>query len=140
MQIIDEERAMPSQDERNMGLLVHLISFSSLLFPLGNIIGPLIVWMVKKDQSAFVDVHGKESLNFQITSTLIMIAAIILGVFMAIGSGVTDNEIGIAGSVLALIAFVIAYSLFILIVVIVAALKANNGEYYRYPASIRFIS
>ena len=140
MQIIDEERGLPSQDERNMGLLVHLISFSSLVFPLGNIVGPLIVWMVKKDQSEFVNEHGKESLNFQITTTIVMIAAIALGVFMAIGSGMTDNELGIAGSVLGVIAFVVAYSLFILIVVIIAALKANNGEMFRYPASIRFIS
>ena len=139
MQIIDEERGLPSQDERNMGLLVHLISFSSLVFPLGNIVGPLIVWMVKKDQSEFVNEHGKESLNFQVTTTIVMIAAIAVGVFMAIGSGISDNELGIAGSVLAVIAFVVAYSLFILIVVIIAALKANNGEMFRYPASIRFI-
>ena len=141
MQILDEEgRSLPSQDDKNMGLLVHLISFSSMVFPLGNIIGPLIVWMIKKDQSEFVDKHGKESLNFQITTTLVMIVAIVLGIFMAVGSGMTDNEVGIAGSIIAIIAFVIGYSIFILIVVIVAAIKANNGEYFRYPFSIRFIS
>lgn len=108
-------------DAKTWGMLCHLASFLGYLFPFGNIIAPFIVWQLKKDNSEFVDYHGKESVNFQITVTIALIAAIplillVIGIFMLIA-------IPILEAVLA----------------IIAAVKASNGEYYRYPLTLRLI-
>jgi uncharacterized Tic20 family protein len=103
-------------------MLVHLLSFAGFLFPFfGNILGPLILWLVKRESSTFIDFHGKESVNFQISVTLYGLAATILS-FLGIG-----------------IPIGIALVVFDVVVVIMAAVKASSGELYRYPLSIRFI-
>jgi uncharacterized Tic20 family protein len=111
-----------SSDERMWGMLCHLSSLSGSVIPFGNIIGPLIVWMIKKDEYAFVDDQGKESVNFQISVTVYFVASIVLS-FVIIG-----------------IPFLIAVPIFGLVMSIIAAVKANGGEYYRYPLTIRFIN
>jgi uncharacterized protein len=111
----------PSPDERTWAMLCHIAAFAGYVIPFGNIVGPLVVWLLKKDESAFVDHHGKESLNFQITMTI----AIIVSAF----------------SVLLLVGIVLlpAVLLFDLIMKIVAAIKASNGEWYSYPLTIRLV-
>jgi uncharacterized Tic20 family protein len=111
----------PDKDARMMGMLCHLLSLAGLVVPFGNVLGPLVIWLVKKDTSPFVDDQGKESLNFQITAT---IALLIAGATICIGIGFFLLPIvGIVALVLA----------------IIAALKANEGVAYRYPFNIRFI-
>ena len=104
-----------------MGMLCHLLSLTGLVIPLGNIIGPLVIWLMKKEQSAFVDANGKESLNFQITVFIAVIVSILL-CFVIIGILLLP-VVGIAAIVFA----------------IIAGIKASNGEVYRYPVCIRFI-
>ena len=111
----------PDQDSRTWGMMCHLASLAGYVVPFGNVIGPLVAWQIKKDASDFVDYHGKESLNFQITVTIAMIVAIPL-IFVVIG-------------ILMLIVIPIAA----LVLVIIAAVKASNGELYRYPLTIRLI-
>lgn len=108
-------------DSKTWGMLCHVVTFAGYLFPFGNIIAPFIVWQLKKDQSEFVDYHGKESVNFQITVTIAMIAAIplilvVIGIFMLIAIPILE-----------------------IVLVIIAAVKASNGEYYRYPLTLRLI-
>ena len=103
-------------------MLTHLSAFAGFVIPLGNIWGPLLVWLIKKDESPEVDAHGKESLNFQISITLYMIVAAIL-VLVLVG-----------------ILLLIGLSIFWFVVVIVASIRANSGELYRYPLTIRFIN
>ena len=95
-----------------LGVFVH--------FP-GHLLGPLIVWLVKRDESPEIDAHGKEALNFQIS---MLIYNAIAAVFC-----------------LVLIGFVFLAVLWILnaILCIIAAIKASDGEFYRYPMTIRFI-
>ena len=112
---------VPDKEERTWGMLCHLVVFTGYLIPLAWIIGPLIVWMIKRDEMPFVDDQGKESLNFQITIMLAMIASGLL-MFVLVG--------------FVLIAVVVIFQF---IVVIIASIKANEGVYYRYPLSIRFI-
>ncbi len=116
-----EATEMVSKDERLWGMLCHLLSFSGYLIPFGSLLGPLVVWMVKKDEMPFVDDQGKESLNFQLT---MLIAVIVSAILM-----------------LVLIGFVLLGVLIIfqIVVVIMAAIKANDGVKYRYPYTIRFI-
>ena len=71
-----------SADERLWGMIAHLSALAGFIIPFGNIAGPLIVWMIKKDAMPFVDDQGKESLNFQITVTIAAIVAAVLIVFL----------------------------------------------------------
>ena len=115
-------RIIDDRDERMWGMLCHLAAFAGLVIPVaGNIVGPLIIYLMKKDDYSFVEDQGKESLNFQITVTILIFVS---GMLVIIGIGfLLLAIIGIA-------AFVFT---------IIAAVKANEGEFYRYPWSIRFL-
>ena len=112
---------VPTAEDKQWGLFAHLSSLSGLIIPFGNIIGPLIVWQVKKDSLPFAADQGKEALNFNIT---IAIAAIISGLLT-----------------LVLIGFLLLplVGLAWLIFTIIGAMKANSGEAYRYPFALRLI-
>ena len=110
------------KDENLWGMLCHLSALAGFVIPFGNIIAPLIIWVLKKDEFPLVDDQGKESLNFQISITIYFIIGIIL-VFVAIGIVVLP-----------------IIGLFALIMVIVASIKANEGVKYRYPFTIRLIN
>jgi len=111
----------PTKDERFYGMLCHLLSFCGYVIPLGHVIGPLAIWLAKKDESAFVDQQGRESLNFQITMLIYLVVAIVL-CFLLIG-----------------FLFLPVLAIFHIVVVIIAAIRANDGESYRYPLCIRFL-
>lgn len=104
-----------SKDAKMWGMLCHLLGLFT------SFVGPLIIWLLKKEEDAFIDDQGKEALNFQIT---VLIASIVsglltmvcIGVFLAMAVGIVD-----------------------LIFCIIATVKANSGEKYRYPVSIRII-
>jgi uncharacterized Tic20 family protein len=112
-----------TSEEKTWAMLCHLSGFAGYfgIIPFASIIGPLVVWLLKKDASEFVDEHGKEALNFQITMSIayaitLMMFLIIIGVFLLPLLG-----------------------LWIIVLVIVAAIKASNGERFRYPLTIRFV-
>ena len=108
-----------------MGMLCHLAAFTGLVVPvpfLGNVIGPLIVWLIKKDTMPFVDDQGKESLNFNISIGIYLFVASIM-IFVVIG-----------------VFLLVAIGLFWLVMTIFAAVKASSGEAYRYPLCIRLIN
>lgn len=107
--------------ERTWAMPCHLAALAGLVTGLGFILGPLVVWLVKKDQYPLVDDQGKESLNFQISMFIYGLLAGLLVIVL----------VGFA--LLALIA------VFDLIMVIVAAVAANNGQRYRYPLTLRLI-
>jgi hypothetical protein len=112
---------VPDKEERTWGMSCHLIVFTGYIIPFASIIGPLVIWMIKRDEMPFVDDQGKESLNFQITMMLAMIASGLL-MFVLIGF---------------VLIFVVVIFQFIMI--IIASIKANEGVYYRYPLCIRLI-
>ena len=111
---------LPPDQERLWAMLAHLLSFVAAYLFLG-FVAPLIVLLVFGSRSAFVRANAVESLNFNLSWLLYGIIAVILA-FVLIGFVI-------------LIVLGIAY----LVLVIVASVKANNGEVYRYPATIRFI-
>jgi uncharacterized Tic20 family protein len=101
----------------------HLSALAGFVIPgAGHILGPLIVWLIKRGDSAEIDAHGKEALNFQISMLLYNIVAAIL--------------------CLVLIGFVLLPVLHILnvVFVILAAVKVSEGEMYRYPLTIRLLN
>src|SRR5687768_9744196 len=73
-----------AKEEQNWAMICHLAALSGFVIPLGNVLGPLVVWLIKKDTMPLVDKHGKEALNFQITVTIAMVISIVL-MFVLIG-------------------------------------------------------
>ncbi len=115
-----------SKDARMWGMICHLAALAGIVVPvIGCIIGPLIIWQIKKEEFPFVDKQGKEAVNFQISMSLYLLVSAILWIplsFVCIG-----------------VVIPVAISLVDLIFLLIAAVKANDGEHYRYPLSIRFI-
>ncbi len=115
MESLDQLSDKPTSDEKNIALLSHLGTL------IGGFIVPLVIYLVKKDESAYVAEHAKESLNFQISLLIYFIvsgflAIIIIGFFLMMALG-----------------------LFSLIVLILASIATSEGKLYRYPLCIRFI-
>lgn len=137
---------MDMNKERTNAFLLHISAFAGFIFPFGNIITPLIAWQTFKNRSAYLDEQGKEAVNFNISYTLyIFIISLFLGGFI-IGSIFPNfNNINLNINASTIFSFVglgsllsIAY-LAAIALVIIASLKAKNGENYKYPFTIKFI-
>ncbi|MDX1707857.1 MAG: DUF4870 domain-containing protein [Desulfobacterales bacterium] len=115
------KNTLTEEQENNWAMWAHVSTFLSMLVPLGNLIGPIVVWQLKKNESEFVTDQAKEALNFQISMMIYMMISVVL-ILVVIG-----------------IFLLIGLVLFSLIMVIVAGVKANDGEYYRYPMCLRLI-
>ena len=118
----------PEGQARTWNMLCHLSALAGFVFPLGNILGPLLVWQIKKNEFPSVDVHGKAALNFQITVAIAMfVTGLVAGVlsFFCVGY--------------LLIPLVLLIVLGGMILAIIAGIKANNGEDYQYPWSLDLV-
>ncbi len=121
--MVDTDTAVDQKQYWTWGMLCHLSALSGFIgIPLGNILGPLVIWLVKKDESPFVDEQGKESLNFQISMIIYGVVAG-LSIFLIIG--------------IVLLPAVIVTDI---VLVIIASIKVSKGERYRYPLTIRFFN
>lgn len=104
-----------SKDARTWAMLCHLLAIFA------GFLAPLIIWLIKKDEDPFIDNQGKEALNFQITVAIAMVVSwlllfVVIGCFLMPAVWIVD-----------------------IVFCILATIKANSGEPYRYPVSIRFI-
>jgi uncharacterized Tic20 family protein len=115
-----ETAAAPDKDARTWAMLCHLTALSGFCFPFGHVLGPLIVWAIKRESDPFIDDQGKEALNFQLTMTIAIFVALVL-VFVVIGF---------------LLLAVLA--VFNIVLIVMASVAANEGRAYRYPLTIRF--
>ena len=147
---------MVDNQQKNIATFIHLSTFSRFIIPFGSFIGPLILWQINKDKSEFIDHHGKQALNFQIS---VLLYAIIIGtitipwfIFKLFNGfdffefdGFIDFHFNLskpspllyitgALGAIAVIGFILEIAL-----IINASLKANKGEYYKYPLTINFI-
>ena len=112
----------PTENERTWGMLAHLSALAGLVVPLiGIALGPLVVWLAKRDESEFVAAHAKEALNFNIS---VLLGAIVCMLLMLVFIGVLLGT-----------ALFIAW----LVMTLVAAIKASEGQAYRYPFSLRLV-
>ncbi len=126
MQDMYESNINTSKEERLWATFCHLGALGIFIAPgIGHIIGPLIFWLIKRQDSSFIDDHGKEALNFQISISIYWLICIIL-IFTVVLS-------------LVAIPLLVALSIFWLIAIIIAAVRANDGRDYRYPLTIRFL-
>jgi hypothetical protein len=111
-----------TNEAKNWAMLCHLAALlAAPLVGFGHIVGPLFVWLLKRNEHPFIDHHGRESLNFQISMSIyalvvLPLLCIVIGIPLLIALGVAD-----------------------VILVVVAAIKASSGQPYRYPLSIRLV-
>ena len=150
---------MDTTNEHNLATFTHLSTLTQYFIPFGNYIFPILIWTSKKNDSEFVDYHGKQALNFQLSlllyslvlaiiTTPIFIIAILKNIplkaiineedFLANHLSI-ENISGIV--IVALLAVIIFAGLKIaeFILIIYASVKASNGEKYKYPFTITFI-
>ncbi|MBI4311610.1 MAG: zinc ribbon domain-containing protein [Chloroflexi bacterium] len=109
------------QRARTMGMLCHLSAFAGFVFPFGNILGPLLMWLISREEHPFIDHNGKESVNFQISVIIFALICIPL-LFIIVG-----------------FFLLFALAVYAVIAVIVASIRAANGEFFRYPITFRFL-
>jgi uncharacterized protein len=147
-----------TKNEKNYASLTHLSAFSKFLIPLGNYILPIILWSTKKRESSFVDFHGKQILNFQLSVLLYTILLGIIAIPAIVGtflSNFTWNELESGNLVLenmeinnliglGVFGFICCALIVILKIVeffyiIYGSIKASEGEYYKYPMTINFL-
>ncbi len=112
-------------DERTFALMMHLSLLGHIVLSGFAIIAPIIMWNIKKEESPFLDDHGREALNFQISLIIYTILIVPLGIITC-GLGFIVFPIGL---------YVLG-----LIGMIKASIAANRGEFYRYPMTMRFVS
>jgi len=111
-----------SKDARMWAMISHLSGLAGIVIPvIGNVVAPLVIWQIKKNDYPFVNEQGKEAVNFQISMSIYALIClpfflICVGPFLLAAVGIVD-----------------------LIFLLIAAVKANSGYHYRYPLTIRFI-
>ncbi|BDF96149.1 hypothetical protein KAN5_29870 [Pseudoalteromonas sp. KAN5] len=115
------EPVVASKDERMWAMLCHLSALAGFVVPLGAILGPLVVWLIKKEEMPLVAEHGRKSLNFQITMLIAYILCFIL-MFAVIG-----------------VILLPIVAIFSFIMVVIGAIKTNDGKPFSYPFSLNLI-
>lgn len=112
-----------NKDARMWGMLCHISALAGFVLPFGNLIGPLVLWQIKKNEFPFADDQGKESLNFQILVSIALLVTVVLGVVTCGIGFILTPLVLIVGVVFA----------------ILGGVKANTGVKYRYPFNWRMI-
>ncbi|MGJ8684110.1 MAG: DUF4870 domain-containing protein [Nonlabens sp.] len=150
-------------NHRNLATCIHLLSFGKWLFPLGNFILPILLWMMNSKKSDFVDHHGKQVINFQLSMTLYSIALFIIGaviiVFAFASGGIEfiealdrmDGDEWMHGQNMGIFATMLGVGILLggailllgvidLVYTIKGAMQANDGMLFKYPLTIPFLS
>jgi len=112
---------LQTPDEKQMGMFLHLSQLANILIPLAGVIAPIVIWQMKKDEIPALDAHGKMIVNWLISSVIYGIVSVILSIVM----------VGILG--------LIALGIMGVVFPIIGGIKANNGELWEYPLTIKFL-
>ncbi len=112
---------LQTAEEKQMGMFIHLSQLANLIIPPVGLIAPIVLWQMKKDEMPALDRHGKMITNWLISS---LIYGVVSGVLVLLIFGIF---------------LLIALGLLGIIFPIVGAIKANNGEYWEYPLTIKFL-
>jgi uncharacterized protein len=115
-----------SSEEKNWALAAHMSALVMLLSVPG-VLGPLIVWLIQRDKMPFVNEHGKEALNFQLTQLFVILGCVVIGFVTCSVGFIITGPIAVADVI------------FALVMAVIGGLKAGNGESYRYPLCWRLI-
>ncbi|MDQ3179630.1 MAG: DUF4870 domain-containing protein [Acidobacteriota bacterium] len=113
--------SLQTSEQKQMGMFLHLSQLLNLIIPLAGVIVPIVIWQTKKDETAALDAHGKMVANWLISSLIYWVVSGVLAIVL----------IGFLG-MLALIVMGIVFP-------IIGGIKANNGEFFEYPLTIKFL-
>jgi len=113
------------EHERLWAMACHLSTLAGYAIPFGNMLGPLVIWLIRKDEFPFVDSNGREALNVQITFTLLIVVPLALLIIPPLAC--------------ILIPYYLAMTVFWFVVVIMATIRTNRGERHVYPMRIPFV-
>lgn len=117
--------------QRMWAMWCHLAAFATFIIPLGSVLGPLLVWLTKRQDYPLVDEEGKRALNFQITMAICFVV-----LFIVVFAGVVSGT-GLVVAIAAAFGFILGIAW--LVLVIFAAMRTNEGKRFHYPLSIRFL-
>ena len=112
---------LQTPDQKQMGLFLHLSQLLNVILPPAGIIAPIILWQTQKDKMPALDAHGKMVVNWLISSLIYFVISLVLSLVL----------IGILG--------LIAFGIMGIVFPIIGAIKANNGELWEYPLTIKFL-
>jgi uncharacterized Tic20 family protein len=113
--------AVVDEAARNSAVAAHLSTFAGLVVPFGSVIGPLAVWLTRRDRDPFIDQAGREALNFGISVAIYGVVVLVAAMML----------VGIPLLMVGVVAWVVLASL--------AAVKASQGQPYRYPLTLRLV-
>lgn len=115
------QMSLQTPDQKQMGLFLHLSQLLNFVIPLAGVAVPIVLWQTQKDKMPALDAHGKMAVNWMISSTIYFVVSLVLSLIL----------IGIP-ALIALVVMGIAFP-------IIGGIKANNGEFWEYPLTIKFL-
>lgn len=113
--------ALQTADQRQMGMFLHLSQLASMIIPVAGIVAPIVIWQTQKDKIPALDAHGKMVVNWMLSALIYGIASVIL-MFVLVG-----------------FLTILAVAVMSIVFPIIGAIKANNGELWDYPLTIKFL-
>jgi len=115
------QQYLQTSEQKQMGLFLHLSQLLNLIIPVAGIVVPIVIWQTQKDKTPALDAHGKMVVNWLISSLIYFVVSIVLSLVL----------IGILG--------IIAFGIMGVVFPIIGGIKANNGELWEYPLTIKFL-
>jgi uncharacterized Tic20 family protein len=122
---------LPPPSERQLAAAAHLAAFAGAVVPLGHLLGPAVVWWLQRDQSSYVTEHARAALDFQITLTVALLCAIVLGLLLFLPT------LGLGTLFLVFVGYGVWFVAQVLTVL--AAIRAHGGRTFRYPLALRWL-
>ncbi len=113
--------SLQTPEQKQMGMFLHLSQLLNIILPPAGIVVPIILWQIKKDEMPALDAHGKMVVNWLISSLIYFVVSLVLVIVL----------IGILG--------LIALGIMSMVFPIIGGIKANNGEFWEYPLTIKFL-
>lgn len=128
------------RDARTWAAFCHLAAFAAFVVPMGHIIGPLVIWLVKRHEHPYIDEQGREAVNFQVTLTLLLFGLMVCIFFLVlIMLPIADRQPSLALLFIPIALLFPVIALTDLLLVLIATIRASNGQPHRYPLTLRLI-
>lgn len=139
LQYQQQSGILRTEDERQMGLWLHLSALANMIIPFAGYVLPIVIWQTKKDEIPAIETHGKEAVNWMLTSfiySVVNIIMIVIGIIITVAV-----ELPVIGIIIIAINLLILFALSIASIAyaVIAGVKASNGEHWKYPLNINFL-
>lgn len=130
---------MNAKNDNNTAFLLHLSAFFGYFIPFGAIVGPLVIWELNRSKSDFLDANGKSAINFNLSFLLYTFVLALAMIPFVVRLIVSHHQHLDLFAIISLAVLIGVMAMLKFILIIYAAIKANQGEVYKYPLTIKFI-